>query len=53
VFLRLEPRRDGAHELPSLYSPYWRASFAALTVGDRLVLATVDGTPPWLAGVPK
>jgi hypothetical protein len=52
-FLRLEPRRDGARELPSLYSPYWRASFAALTVGDRLLLATVDDTPPWLAGVPK
>jgi Flp pilus assembly protein TadG len=52
-FLRLEPRRDGARELPSLYSPYWRSTLAALTLADRLSLAIVDGTPPWLAGVPR
>jgi hypothetical protein len=52
-FLRLEPRRDGAHELPSLYSPYWRSTLSALAVTDRLALAAADSTPLWLAGVPR
>ena len=52
-FLRLEPRRDGAQETPSLYSPYWRSTLAPLSIPDRMLLATVDGTPVWLAGVPR
>ena len=52
-FLRLEPRRDGAQEAPSLYSPYWRSTLAPLSIPDRMLLATVDGTPVWLAGVPR
>jgi hypothetical protein len=52
-FLRLEPRRDGAQEAPSLYSPYWRSTLAPLSIQDRVLLATLDGTPVWLAGVPR
>ena len=53
AFVRLEPRRDGGRELPSLYAPYWRSTLAPVPTTDRVALAVLDGTPTWLAGVPR
>lgn len=53
AFHRPEPRRDGAQEAPSLYSPYWRPRLTSTSMLDRLQLALLDGDPQWLAGVPR
>jgi hypothetical protein len=53
VFERPERRRDGAVELPSLYAPYWRSTLAASTAAERTAMALLDGTPAWLAAVPR
>lgn len=52
-FHRPVPRIDGAHELPSLYNPYWRPRLTALPLRQRLQVAALDGDPLWLAGVPR
>lgn len=51
-FERPHPRLDGARELPSLFSPFWRASLVSLTSDERIRLATLDGSPIWLAAAP-
>ncbi len=48
-FERPHPRLDGAHELPSLFSPFWRARLVNLSNSERVRLATLDATPIWLA----
>ena len=52
-FRRPGRRRDGATELPSLYSPYWRSALVASTDAERVAMAVLDGTPAWLAAVPR
>lgn len=52
-FDRPDRRRDGAVELPSLYSPYWRSALVEARVAERASAAAVDGTPLWLAAVPR
>ncbi len=51
-FERPHPRSDGAQELPSLFSPFWRARLVNLTSDERIRLATIDGSPLWLAAAP-
>jgi len=53
VFERPERRRDGAVEAPSLYSPYWRSSLVESRSTERVAVAALDGTPVWLAAVPR
>jgi hypothetical protein len=53
LFERPERRRDGAVESPSLYSPYWRSSLVESTSTERVAVAMLDGTPTWLAAVPR
>ncbi|MFM7626763.1 MAG: hypothetical protein ACKO7G_09910, partial [Gammaproteobacteria bacterium] len=53
LFARPERRRDGATESPSLYSPYWRSSLVESTPTERVTVAALDGTPVWLAAVPR
>lgn len=53
MFERPERRRDGAEESPSLYSPYWRSSLVESTSVERVAVAAIDGTPVWLAAVPR
>lgn len=53
VFERPERRRDGAVELPSLYSPYWRSTLVESRASERVAAAMLDGTPVWLAAVPR
>jgi hypothetical protein len=53
AFERTERRRDGAVELPSLYSPYWRSMLVESREAERLAAAALDGTPVWLAAVPR
>lgn len=53
TFVRPERRRDGALELPSLYSPYWRSTLVASVSTERVAMAVLDGTPAWLAAVPR
>ena len=48
-FERPHPRADGAQELPSLFSPFWRARLVSLSSSERVRLATLDATPVWLA----
>lgn len=49
AFHRPLPRRDGAAEAPSLYSPYWRAELVPVNRLARVALAQFDGDPAWLA----
>jgi len=51
-FERPHPRPDGARELPSLFSPFWRARLVNLSSDERIRLATLDGAPLWLAAAP-
>ena len=51
-FERPHPRADGARELPSLFSPFWRARLVHLSSDERIRLATLDGAPLWLAAAP-
>lgn len=51
-FERPQLRRDGSTELPSLYSPFWRARPVALSSAERSTLALLDGSPLWLAAAP-
>lgn len=44
-FRQAGPRRDGARELPSLYSPYWLARLAPVPAGDRMAGAALDRVP--------
>jgi hypothetical protein len=53
LFERPEHRRDGAVESPSLYSPYWRSTLVGSTATERVTAAALDGTPAWLAAVPR
>ena len=53
AFVRLEPRRDGGRERPSLYAPYWRSMLTPVPTTERVASAVLDGTPAWLAGVPR
>lgn len=50
-FLRHERRRDGRGELPSVYSPYWRARLAAQTTAASASARAIDGTPDPLLGL--
>jgi hypothetical protein len=50
-YLRLERRRDGRGERPSLYSPFWRARLASMPVADATIARAIDRTPDPLAGV--
>jgi hypothetical protein len=50
-FARPEPRSDGQHELPHLFSPYWHARLQPLDSAQRILMATADKTPIGLAGV--
>jgi hypothetical protein len=52
-YARPAPRADQRAELPNLYAPYWRARLVAARADERLSLATLDGTPNWLALVPR
>jgi hypothetical protein len=52
-FERPERRRDGAVEAPSLYSPYWRSTLVESRATERVAAAVLDGTPAWLAAVPR
>jgi len=52
-FARPVPRADGARELPSLYSPYWRPRLTRVPLERRLKSASLDGDPLWLAAVPR
>jgi len=52
-FERRDERADGARELPSLFSPYWRARLTSLRTQEQLALALADGTPSGLAAVPR
>ena len=52
-FERPERRRDGAVEAPSLYSPYWRSALVESRATERVAAAVLDGTPAWLAAVPR
>ena len=52
-YARPAPRADRSAELPNLYAPYWRARLVAARAAERLSLATLDGTPNWLALVPR
>lgn len=49
LFERPHPRADGAQELPSLFSPFWRARLVNLSNSEQVRLATLDATPLWLA----
>lgn len=51
-FERPHPRPDGASELPSLYSPFWRARLVNLSSSERIRMATLDAAPLALAGLP-
>ena len=53
LFERPERRRDGAVEAPSLYSPYWRSTLVESRATERVAAAVLDGTPAWLAAVPR
>lgn len=44
-FTRPGSRPDGAHELPSLYAPYWRARLVGTSGVERAAAAAADGTP--------
>jgi hypothetical protein len=46
-FARPAGRADGARELPSLYSPYWRARLTGVTPAERGIAAALDvaGSP--------
>ncbi len=48
---RQERRRDGRAELPSLYTPFWRARLAALPVADAAIARAIDRTPDPLLGL--
>lgn len=50
-YLRLERRRDGRVERPSLYSPFWRARLVAIPVADATIARAIDRTPDPLVGV--
>lgn len=52
-FARSQLRSDGMEERPSLYAPFWRARLVQSDVSDRLLLASLDGTPAWIAAVPR
>ena len=52
-FERRDARADGARELPSLFSPYWRAGLTSLRTSEQVALAAVDGTSAALALVPR
>lgn len=53
VFARPVPRADGWQERPSLYSPFWRVQLEKTNVEERLSIASLDGTPTWIAMVPR
>jgi hypothetical protein len=44
-------RRDGRHELGSLFSPYWRARLAPVSSATRLTAAAANGVVDPFAGV--
>jgi hypothetical protein len=50
-YLRLERRRDGRGERPSLYNPFWRARLVAMPVADATIARAIDRTPDPVAGV--
>jgi hypothetical protein len=52
-FSRSVARTDGAVEKPSLYSPFWYSRMASSTVAERVLMATVDGDPLWIASLPR
>lgn len=53
VFERPDRRRDAAVESPSLYSPYWRSTLVASEAAERILGASIDRAPVWLAAVPR
>jgi len=52
-FSRPSPRADAAIEKPSLYAPFWYSRMVAPTVPERVLMATLDGDPLWLASLPR
>ena len=52
-FSRPVARSDGAVEKPSLYAPFWYSRMASSTVAERVLMATVDGDPLWIASLPR
>jgi hypothetical protein len=52
-FARPVERADRLEERPSLYAPFWRAQRVAARSDERLLAATLDATPTWIALVPR
>lgn len=52
-FARPVSRADGAVEKPSLYAPFWYSRMVSPSVSERVLMATLDGDPLWLASLPR